>query len=1322
MKISKLFQLFLIVEILLGMPNLCEAFFRWPNPSGNDRFWDKSKLPVKFYVNLSIDGYPTTSQVLVARAAADAWWSYDRFSYKFSGQTEDTSFLTAEEYNSIVSLDNGAPLGNSFGCVLRSDGSSVNGFANSLTKVSGEIIDGGIVICEKVISISSGQQKLKPWYVGGFSDKPDKTQLDVFSTITHELGHILGLAHTSEKPDEKNPKYRYATMYYSGGAGENHRRDINIDDDEGLKAIYPTIEGMMSCPSVSLLCLEDSSTGIKECFPSEYCTMKTGAELDALVKENTWDKDNDGLADSQELQFGTDPSTPDGDGDGLLDGAEFNYQCNPQSVDTDGDGLTDFEEAANSLKCYDPTDAQEDYDGDGLTNAQEIKFGTLIGNADSDGDGIDDPDEITLGLNPMNPDDAVEDPDGDDLINRLEVTIGTNPFNYDTDADGLSDGAEVNTYSTNPKLTDTDGDWLKDGEEVNQYKTNPKFSDTDGDSLTDGDEVIYKGTNPLLPDTDTDGAGDETDNCSLAANPDQLNTDGDTQGDTCDADDDNDEVLDINDNCQVTPNTGQGNVDQDLWGDVCDNDKDNDGLSNEEEVELGTDPAKKDTDNDSKWDKQDNCPLIANIDQKNTDSDAQGDICDNDDDSDGVVDTGDNCPLIVNTDQKNTDGDSEGDVCDSDDDNDTVLDTTDNCPLIANTDQANNDQDPLGDLCDPDDDNDDLTDDEEKVLGADPFKPDTDSDSVGDKTDNCPLFTNTNQKNTDGDSKGDVCDPDDDNDNVADGSDNCSLVINTNQANNEQDSEGDACDLDDDNDNLSDTEEVPLKTDPFNPDTDGDGLIDGEEVKKIGTNPLSPDTDGDGLTDKEEVITYGTKPTVADTDADGLTDGEEVKKYGTKPLDNDTDKDALLDGDEVKMTKTNPLLTDTDGDFIPDGAEVKEYQTDPLKVDTDGDGLDDGLEVYLHKTDPLVVDTDQDELTDFEEVTKYKTNPLDPNTDADCWPDGYEVQFASYGYQPTIKQGPTISLKPKSLDFGKVNRRGKMLSYELANTGNFNLVVQGKIKGAGFEMGPVPTQLAPGKKVKVPVVFHPVQAGPVSGETTFQSNDCIQKVVKIPLKVEGLFANLKVDTQEIDFGFVDRFTTEQKSVTISNPFSNTTLKVAVTSQEVAFWPEKYLVEVPPMGTKELVVNFRPYRYGEVKGELTLKAFLASNTQEAKIPLLGFGSGPPPSLSPSDYTLKFNNAGWKHLTITNKGESDLYVSEIRVLDETGKEVPFTEGGTNDFVFVSAYGNLYVPAGKKRDLPIRYQPKDNKKHQGTLVLIYNGMAAEGSTQMKIQLIEE
>ncbi len=136
-------------------------------------------------------------------------------------------------------------------------------------------------------------------------------------------------------------------------------------------------------------------------------------------------------------------------------------------------------------------------------------------------------------------------------------------------------------------------------------------------------------------------------------------------------------------------------------------------------------------------------------------------------------------------------------------------------------------------------------------------------------------------------------------------------------------------DADPDHDGLTTRQERKIGTDPHNPDTDGDGLTDGEEVLKYKTNPLNPDTDGDGLKDGEEVKVYGTDPLNPDTDGDGLTDGEEVLKYKTNPLNPDTDNDGLTDGDEVHIYHTDPLNPDTDHGGVPDGVEVRRG-TDPL--------------------------------------------------------------------------------------------------------------------------------------------------------------------------------------------------------------------------------------------------------------------------------------------------------------------------------------------------------------------------------------------------------
>ncbi len=69
---------------------------------------------------------------------------------------------------------------------------------------------------------------------------------------------------------------------------------------------------------------------------------------------------------------------------------------------------------------------------------------------------------------------------------------------------------------------------------------------------------------------------------------------------------------------------------------------------------------------------------------------------------------------------------------------------------------------------------------------------------------------------------------------------------------------------DDDQDGLTQEEENEIGTDPDNPDSDGDGLQDGEEENLYNSDPLQADSDGDGRNDKEE-IDAGSDPTIAET-------------------------------------------------------------------------------------------------------------------------------------------------------------------------------------------------------------------------------------------------------------------------------------------------------------------------------------------------------------------------------------------------------------------------------------------------------------------------
>lgn len=93
-------------------------------------------------------------------------------------------------------------------------------------------------------------------------------------------------------------------------------------------------------------------------------------------------------------------------------------------------------------------------------------------------------------------------------------------------------------------------------------------------------------------------------------------------------------------------------------------------------------------------------------------------------------------------------------------------------------------------------------------------------------------------------------------------------------------------------------------------------MIDQADWNANGTGDVCEDSDGDGLLDSEELLTYGTDPGNMDTDGDGLTDGLEAEA-GT----------------------TDPNLSDTNSNGCPDGLEALEQCGPGCEGDLDADGI-----------------------------------------------------------------------------------------------------------------------------------------------------------------------------------------------------------------------------------------------------------------------------------------------------------------------------------------------------------------------------------------------
>ncbi|MFO0727445.1 MAG: Ig-like domain-containing protein [Myxococcota bacterium] len=633
------------------------------------------------------------------------------------------------------------------------------------------------------------------------------------------------------------------------------------------------------------------------------------------------DDDGDGLTNARERQIGTDPHNPDTDGDHLSDGVEVNGGLtNPLDDDSDEDGVLD---------------GNEDTNHNGVVDAGE----TDPRAADSDGDGVQDGTEIGLSApQGVGTSSASFVPDRD-------PSTTTAPTVADTDGDGLSDGAEdrnhdgrVDVAETDPNDQDSDDDGVTDSQERQPFVDsdgdgliNARDADSDNDGIFDGTEqgvtMASAGTDTtrgaFIPDADT------------SSTTDPLNADTDGGGAS-------DGAEDPNHNGKIDPGERDPNDPRDDVNPP--GDSDGDGLSDQEEVAIGTDPHDADSDDDGVRDGAEPNPT------EDSDGDGLINALDPDSDNDGLFDGTELGLTTPDTDTRTVRGFF---VADADP-------TTHTNPLLADSDQGGVDDgaedanhngaidvgetdplDPRDDRPPLDSDNDGLTDAEERSAGTDPMDADSDDDGVIDGEE--PNW----RVDTDGDGRIDALDPDSDGDGILDGTE----LAKTAPASGTDVSRG----------NFVADADPTTHTNPLLADTDRGSVPDGVE-----------DTNKDGKVDVGERDPLDPRDDVADADGDGIPDDVEgtgdadndgIPNFQDPDSDGDTISDAVEAGDHDP--RTPPVDTDNDG------------TPDYLDTDADGDGVLDANEAGDADLVTPPIDTDHDGAPDY----------VDTDSDNDGVPD-----------------------------------------------------------------------------------------------------------------------------------------------------------------------------------------------------------------------------------------------------------------------------------------------------------------------------------------------
>ena len=241
------------------------------------------------------------------------------------------------------------------------------------------------------------------------------------------------------------------------------------------------------------------------------------------------------------------------------------------------------------------------------------------------------------------------------LMDLVQVELAVN---IDSDSDGIPDGCDNCPGDSNADQLDSDNDGMGD---VCDLCPQESVNDEDGDGL-----CASQDTCPLDPDNDIDGDGfcATADNCAIISNTDQSDTDGDGIGDAC-------EALACYPLSIAVRAPGNGEVG------ISPNNCGTEGFFQGSNITLRATPDSGL--NFTGWTgavNSDVSPLQVTINAATT---ITANFCATTLDTDGdlIADDCDNCKLLSNSDQRDTDNDGYGNRCDPDFNNDNVINAAD---------------------------------------------------------------------------------------------------------------------------------------------------------------------------------------------------------------------------------------------------------------------------------------------------------------------------------------------------------------------------------------------------------------------------------------------------------------------------------------------------------------------------------------------------------------------------------------------------------------------------------------------------------------------
>lgn len=298
----------------------------------------------------------------------------------------------------------------------------------------------------------------------------------------------------------------------------------------------------------------------------------------------------------------------------------------------------------------------------------------------------------------------------------------------------------------------------------------------------------------------------------------------------------------------------------------------------------------------------------------------------------------------------------------------------------------------------------------------------------------------------------------------------------------------------------------------------------------------------------------------------------------------------------------------------------------------------------------------------FHDTLLVHNNSADPN-----------LKIPLVGVSPS----GTLQASRSAIDFGQVAlQTTKEISVTLSTSSlNDAAITSASFDHAGFSVRPATGIVTPSSSMNMIVGFTPDRFGSFDDTLRIQGVFA-NSALLIPVKGLSPTPVLSTTPTSLDFGDVQLNSTQYLTLTLGNTSLNTLSIDAVVTTNPHFYASPSTGTVPSSGTFDVVVQFSPTEFGEVRD--TIQIITGASGVPVRVPIRG--NSPLPTISLSRTQVVFPQIGrgdavTRSVTLYNEGSSPIAVSSFNTQTRhytVTNATPLTVNALDSLVFTIRFG--------------------------------------------------